>query len=374
MSRGEMPFLDHLEEFRWRIFKAAAALFIGAGVGLWLVFEFDVLTILVAPAVPYLPDGRLTALAPMTTFIFTLKTGFLLGFVFAFPVILYQVWAFLSPALEKREKRLVVPSLYLGLALFGLGVDLAYRFALPLSLTFLAGLQTEVILTQWTADYYLSFVVRMLVAFGLIFEIPVVTLILSTLGIVTPKFLRSKRRHAIVLITVLASLLSPGDLLIMTVLMMVPLIFLYEFSILLSVLVYRQKRIEEEKYSIHNPERATPPEGTVTRDDDDDDDPDPSGSGPGGGAPVPVADPPAPSGVGAAPTHDEAELSPYGPYDEGGIERPHAPIDPDRPDAPFELPDEPAAEGDSDEEDRAGVDDSMKSTDPSGEPGADPRR
>jgi len=132
---------------------------------------------------------------------------------------------------------------------------LAYEIALPVSLRFLNGIQIDFLQASLTANDYLSFVTRLLVAFGLIFELPVVVLILSVLGLVTPRFLRSKRRHAIVIITVLASLLSPGDLIMVTVIMMVPLIFLYELSILLSALVYR-KRAEERELE---PSQEAPP-------------------------------------------------------------------------------------------------------------------
>jgi sec-independent protein translocase protein TatC len=136
---------------------------------------------------------------------------------------------------------------------------LAYEVALPVSLQFLLGLQQEILQPMLTADEYLSFVVRLLVAFGIIFELPVVVLILSVLGLITPAFLRSKRRHAIVIITVVASVLSPGDLIMVTAIMMVPLIFLYEFSILLSAMVYRRR----EKARIEA--SADPPEGSVDR-------------------------------------------------------------------------------------------------------------
>jgi sec-independent protein translocase protein TatC len=105
------------------------------------------------------------------------------------------------------------------------------------------------------AGPYLNFVTKLLLAFGILFELPVVIMILSALGLVTPKFLRSKRRHAIVIITVLASFLSPGDVVTVTVMMMVPLVILYEFSILLSVMIYRRRKAKEIG--------GDPPEGTV---------------------------------------------------------------------------------------------------------------
>ena len=258
--RGEMPFLDHLEELRWRIFKAVGALVLGTLIGFYLISRFNVLGLLIAPVEPYLPEnGRLNYLSPVTPFLFLLKTSLLTGLILAFPIVLYQVWAFLSPALEKREKRVIVPALYMGLVLFLAGAGLAYEIALPVSLQFLLGLQTEILQPMLTADDYLSFVVRLMVGFGIIFELPVVVLILSVLGLITPEFLRAKRRHAILVITVLASLLSPGDLIMVTGIMMIPLIFLYEFSILLSVMVYRRREKEELVAS------TEPPEGSVDR-------------------------------------------------------------------------------------------------------------
>lgn len=266
-TRGEMPFLDHLEELRWRIFKAVGALIVCTLIGAWLIMKFEVLTLLVEPLVPYLPEGqdKLNILNPVTPFFFVIKTSVLVGLMGALPIIVYQIWAFISPALEKREKQLIVPALYGGFVLFAAGVWLAYEFALPFSLEFLLGIQTEVLQPMIAADDYLSFVMRLLLAFGLIFELPVVILILSVLGLVTPAFLRSKRRHAIVLITILASLLSPGDVLAVTVIMMGPLILLYEFSIWISVFVYRWKGVEEEP-TIRQPE---PPRASVSLGDDD---------------------------------------------------------------------------------------------------------
>lgn len=258
--RGEMPFLDHLEELRWRIFKAAAALLVGTLVGFYLIQRFNVLELLIAPVQPYLPEnGRLNYLSPITPFLFLLKTSLLTGLILAFPIVLYQIWAFLSPALEKREKRVIVPALYMGLVLFVAGAGLAYEVALPVSLQFLLGLQEDILQPMLTADDYLSFVVRLMVGFGIIFELPVVVLILSVLGLITPQFLRSKRRHAIVVITILASLLSPGDLIMVTGIMMIPLVFLYEFSILLSTMVYKRREKEELVAS------TEPPAGSVDR-------------------------------------------------------------------------------------------------------------
>lgn len=260
-----MPFLDHLEELRWRIFKALIAVIIGAVVGLILVMKFGVLQLLIEPFTRVMgPDTKLVFLSPTEPFFLLLKIGALLGLILASPVVIYQAWSFLSPALDKREKRAIVPALYMGLVLFAAGVAMAYFIALPVSLEFLlfVGVGAEYWVPMITAREHIGFATKLLLAFGVLFELPVVVLILSVMGLVTPRFLRTKRRHAIVIITILASFLSPGDVVTVTIMMMVPLIVLYEFSILLSVMVYRGK----EKRS-QEPEAQEPPPDSVEREE-----------------------------------------------------------------------------------------------------------
>ena len=146
----------------------------------------------------------------------------------------------------------MVPALYGGVGFFFVGVLAAYEYALPVSIEFLAGIETDYLAAAYTARDYMSFVTKLLLAFGVLFELPIVVLILSSFGLVTPKFLREKRRHAFVIILILASLLSPGDLIMVTVVMMIPMIFLYEFSILLSFLVWRGKKKEKEAEAEEN--------------------------------------------------------------------------------------------------------------------------
>ena len=255
--RGEMPFLDHLEELRWRIFKGAGALFGGTLLGFVLVHYLHVTEVLIRPIEPYLVDGKLAVLSPMEPFLLEIKLALIVGLLLAFPILAYQVWAFFSPALERHERRFIIPALYLGLGLFAGGVTMAYLL-LPWSL--------RILLTQFSADYvynligagiYLGFVVRFLLGFGLIFELPVVVMLLTVFGLVTPQFLREKRRYALVGITILAAAISPGDVVFVTVLMMLPLALLYEFSIYLSALVHRRRNDENHILA------DGPPEGAV---------------------------------------------------------------------------------------------------------------
>ena len=251
-----MPFLDHLEELRWRILWSLVALVVGSVVGFVLVLEFGVLEILLAPLEEVMGEGeRLKFFSPTEPFFLVLKIGVLVGLILVSPIIVYQVWAFLSPALERHEKRAIIPALYMGLVLFAAGVAMSYLIALPVTLRFLLFFGEEYWDPILQAGPYLGFVTKLLVAFGVLFELPVVIMILSALGLVTPTFLRQKRRHAIVVITVLASFLSPGDVVTVTVMMMAPLVLLYEFSILLSVMIYRRR----EKREIG----GGPPEGAV---------------------------------------------------------------------------------------------------------------
>ena len=246
--RGEMPFLDHLEELRWHILWSVLSLIAGSIIGFGLVYYFDVLELLIEPVRVAMddPDLKLQYLSPADAFFVTLRLAIYAGFIMAFPIVAYHVWSFLSPALEKREKRLMVPALYLGMLLFIAGMALAYYAALPVTLEFFQKFQTGSLQANYEINATLGFIVKLLLAFGFVFELPIVIMVLSMMGLVTPAFLREKRRHAIVLITVVASFITPGDVVVLTAMMMVPLIFLYELGIFLSVLIYRGK-VKREK-------------------------------------------------------------------------------------------------------------------------------
>jgi sec-independent protein translocase protein TatC len=239
-----MPFLDHLEELRWRILWSMLAIGIGTAIGFWLVWHFDALELLMLPIRRAWddPDLRLIYLSPADPFFVMLRLAIYCGLILAFPIVVYQIWTFLSPALEKREKRAVIPALYLGMLLFIAGVALCYFAALPVTLEFFQRFLLASLEGQLEINQTLGFMVKMLLAFGAVFELPIVIALLSVVGLVTPEFLRAKRRHAIVLITVLASFITPGDAITLTVMMMLPLVLLYELGIFLSVVIYRGKR------------------------------------------------------------------------------------------------------------------------------------
>ena len=250
-NAAEMPFLDHLEELRWRIIWSLAALVVGVVVAfaLLLAFEHPVLTWLQHPILPYLHGRRLMTTHPGGGFSILRQTALIGGILFALPVIIYQIWLFLSPAMHRHEKRIGVPVIVGAVFLFVCGAALAWYLVLPMTLRFLIGIGDDAFDQMITAEEYFGFVTALVLAIGAVFEMPIVVLLLSAFGLVTPKFLSKYRRHAILGSFVIAAFITPGDLFVTNVILTALLYLLYEISIILSRVVFRKrekKRIAEE--------------------------------------------------------------------------------------------------------------------------------
>jgi len=241
-STAEMPFLDHLEELRWRIIWSLAAVVVGVGLAFFVVFKFNLLTWMQGPILPYLHGRRLVYTHPGDGFSILMQTAIIVGVVLALPVILYQAWAFLSPALHRHEKKIVVPVIVGAVFLFICGAALAWYFVLPMTLKFLSGLGDESFDQMITVSEYFGFVTSMVLAMGAVFELPIAILLLSALGLVTPQFLSKFRRHAVIASYIVAAIITPGDLFVTSVALMIPLYLLYELSIGLSWLVFRKRQ------------------------------------------------------------------------------------------------------------------------------------
>jgi Tat protein translocase TatC len=239
-NRGEMPFLDHLEELRWRLLYSLLAIVLATTLGWVIVERIDVIGLLMRPIAPHLPGGRLNYTSPTDPFFITLKFAFIVGLVFASPFVLYQLWAFLAPALYQREKRLIVPALLAGVLLFVAGAAGGYFLVLPRALAVLLGFQNQALQPIITADRYFGFAAQIVLAFGAITELPLVIVLLTALGVVTPAGLRKNRRFALLGAATLAAFLTPPDALSM-LMMMVPLLLLYELSIWCSWIVVRRR-------------------------------------------------------------------------------------------------------------------------------------
>jgi len=253
-QNGEMPFLDHLEELRWRIIYSLIALVVCVGLGFWLAVQYDAIGLLARPITPLLPTHKLTMLHPSDGFTIILDTAMTFGFVMASPVIIYQVWQFLAPALKSHERRIGLGVLYSGLLLFVSGAALAYFVVVPLALPWLFSFAGPSLTPMITAEDYFSFIFAMVLTFGVSFELPIVILGLAALGIVTPQFLTKYRRHAIVLIVIVGAFLTPGDMVWTTIALSVPLYGLYELSVLAAYVIHRRKQRRREM-------REAPPPG-----------------------------------------------------------------------------------------------------------------
>jgi sec-independent protein translocase protein TatC len=245
-----MPFLDHLEELRWRIIYSLAAITLGMLVGFYVTRHFHVLERVEAPILPYLNGHRVIATHPTDGLQFTISAAMWIGGVLAFPVVLYQAWSFLSPALYARERRLLIGALAAGIALFIAGAAFAFIVVLPMTLPFLFGLFGQALEPMVTGENYFDFVFGLVLSFGLAFELPVLVLLLSSAGLVTPEFLTRYRRHAIVVILVAAAIISPGDVATTTLALAVPLYLLYEISIAAARLVRRRRRSDDDSAAL----------------------------------------------------------------------------------------------------------------------------
>jgi len=241
---GEMPFLDHLEELRWRIIWSLSAIIVGLIVGFFLVNKFDVIGILAAPILPYLGGHKLGYTHPADTFSILLSMALWVGVIISSPVVVYQFWSFLAPALHRHEKKVVLPVVLGAVALFLAGAALAWFFVIPMTLKFFYAIQSKSLESYIMVSDYFSMITILVLAFGFSFELPILILALAALGIVTPQFLAKGRQYAIVGAFVLASFVTPGDIITANIALTIPLYLLYELSIVLASVVYkrRQKR------------------------------------------------------------------------------------------------------------------------------------
>ncbi|HYS69964.1 MAG TPA: twin-arginine translocase subunit TatC [Gemmatimonadaceae bacterium] len=252
----EMPFLDHLEELRRRLFWISGAIVIGVVVGFALLSRLDIIRLLERPILPLLHGQKLIYTHPGTSFHILLNASLALGIVLASPVIIGQIWGFLAPALYAHEKRVVIPVLIAMVALFLAGVSLSYFVVLPLTLQFLMSIESTALTPLISATEYFDFAISMCVAFGVVFEVPIAILALTALGLVTPQFLSKYRRHAIIVCLTAAAFITPGADPYSLFALAIPLYVLYELSVFVAQFAYRKRQKREAK---HDEEETAPP-------------------------------------------------------------------------------------------------------------------
>lgn len=241
----KLPFTAHLEELRKRLIICFSA--VGIGFVISYIFSKSLFEILMQPLLTAMPpEEKLIYTALPEAFFTYLKVAFLAGILLAVPVIMYQLWIFIAPGLYKNEKRLLMPIVFLSSLFFLGGALFGYFVVFPFGFKFFMGFSSDYVRPLPSMKEYLGFSAKLLFAFGIVFELPLFITFLARLGIVDTKFLKAKRKYAILLFFVFAAILTPPDV-ITQVMMAGPLIVLYEVSIVGAKLFGKKKTKEDIK-------------------------------------------------------------------------------------------------------------------------------
>ena len=256
-EQGNMPFLNHLEELRWRLVRAAIAILI-VGTVIWFYQEEIIDVVFLSMAKKDFITFRLMCQAfgvcindvpvkfqSMTVsgqFSYALMLSFLGGIVVTFPYLFYQIWAFVKPGLKFKEKNLARGIVFYVSLLFFLGILFGYYIVAPLSIQFFGSYQMSTKIENiFTVNSYMSTILSTVFYCGLFFLLPVVTYLLTKIGLFDSAFLRKYRKHAIVIILILAAIITPPDV-ISQVIVSIPIFILYEIGIVVSKRVEKQKK------------------------------------------------------------------------------------------------------------------------------------
>jgi len=242
-EESKLPFTAHLEELRKRLIVC----FVAVGIGFVISYGFKeyLFQILVHPLVKVMPPGDSLIFTGLPEAFFTyLKVAFLAGLMLAAPVIIYEFWSFMAPGLYDKEKRLMLPIVFLSTFFFIGGALFGYFLVFPWGFKFFLGFATETIRPMPSMKEYLGFSAKLLLAFGLVFELPLVITFLARLGIVSVDFLKKNRKYALLLFFLGAAILTPPDV-VTQIMMALPLMLLYEISII-GARIFGKKKMEED--------------------------------------------------------------------------------------------------------------------------------
>ncbi|MFC1858342.1 twin-arginine translocase subunit TatC [Thermodesulfobacteriota bacterium] len=238
----KLPFTAHLEELRHRLIKCFVA--IGAGFILSYGFKEKLFDILTRPLISVMETGDKIIFTGLPEAFFTyLKVSLLSGLMLAAPVIIYQFWMFVAPGLYHKEKRLLLPIVFLSTIFFVGGSLFGYFLVFPFGFKFFLGFASDTIQPLPSMREYLSFSAKLLLAFGLVFELPLLITALARLGLVSVDFLKKNRKYALVLFFTGAAILTPPDV-VTQIMMALPLMVLYEISIF-GAMLFGKKQPDE---------------------------------------------------------------------------------------------------------------------------------
>jgi sec-independent protein translocase protein TatC len=237
---AELTFWDHVQELRSRLIRIILGLFVGSGIAYFYWKEiWDALALPITKQ--HLQVGFI-ATNPMETLVTSFKMSLVSGAILSFPFTMWHVWRFLAPALFSNERKLFLIAFFSSIVMFGVGAAFAYFVILPAGLAFLATYADGGITQSWRQGDFASFISQFMLAFGVIFELPVVAFVLSTMGLITAKGMWSFFRYAVILIFIVAALLTPGPDPVSQLMMAAPLLVLYLLSI--GICAVAQKKAE----------------------------------------------------------------------------------------------------------------------------------
>jgi len=237
------PLIEHLEELRRRLFIIAVSIFVFSILSFFIAQ--DIYDILKYPALKAYPNLQFVTLSPSSAFFVLMKISLITGVVLSFPIIFHQTWKFVEPGLLEKEKRMFLPLFVTGIVLFVAGVLFAYFAVLPVALRFLIGLGLDVLKVTpiLSIDLYTSFILKLILAFGFLFQLPIVMHVLTSLGIVRLESWKKWRKPFIVLAFVIGAIIAPDWM--TQILIAVPLIVLYEASLLFVGFAENRKKTKE---------------------------------------------------------------------------------------------------------------------------------
>ncbi len=258
-----MSFLDHLEELRWSLVRITIAVLIAA-ILVFFVSDFLFDVILFGPTrasfFTYTAFCELSHYLGFADSICVTEMPFIIqnttmegqvnvfiwicilaGFILCFPFILWEVWKFISPALYDNEKKNAKVFIFTSSILFFLGVLFGYYIVIPMSVNFLATFSvSDVVKNQFTLDSYIGMVKTSVLASGLFFELPIIIYFLTKLGLVTPNFLRTYRKYAIVIVLIVAAIVTPPDV-VSQIIVAIPMLLIFEVSVIIAAIVHKRK-------------------------------------------------------------------------------------------------------------------------------------
>lgn len=238
-----MSFVDHLEELRKRLIICLIAVAIASC--LTYAFVKPIMQVMTQPL-----GGKLIFTAPMEVFYTYFLVALFSGLFLSSPIVLFQVWRFVSVALTKRERRYILWYGFFSFILFAVGIAFAFFVTLPVALRFFLSFASDNLQPMISISKYIYFAGTLLLSFGLIFEMPVVILLLTELGIIKPNLLQRQRKYAVLIIVITAALLTPTPDIFNLLLMVIPMLVLFELTIWLTVLVAYRKRKQADREGI----------------------------------------------------------------------------------------------------------------------------